>query len=201
MSVTIRSLSIASESTFGSLDSSTNLPDVSGLSFVSIPCERDPIVIAGEPPISERNDTRDGAYTYAPEPSTVYSGGNRVQHRTGSISVTVDLTGVGSSAANYTSNYLGFILGAGLKTQTAQADQASTVQSVNEYTPNASATDPAEVGNLVSFTGARSQYSAITDNADGSGYTTVSPAFDTDFTGTQTVRPVSYTHLTLPTKA
>ena len=188
MSVTIRSLSIAKETTFGSLSASTNLPDLSALTFVSIPCERDPIVIAGEPPISERNDTRDGAFTYAPEPSTVYSGGNRVQHRTGSISVTVDLTGVGSSAADYTSNYLGFILGAGLKTQTAQAGQASTVQSVNEYTPNASATDPAEVGNLVSFKGARSQYSAITDNADGSGYTTVSPAFDTDFTGTQTVR-------------
>jgi len=187
MSVTIRSLSIASESTFGSLDSSTNLPDVSGLSFVSIPCERDPIVIAGEPPISERNDARDGAYTYAPEPSTVYSGGNRVQHRTGSISVTVDLTGVGSSAANYTSNYLGFILGAGLKTQAGQGSQSAACNSVNEYTATP-ATAAGEVGNLVSFSSARSQYSAITDDVDGSGYTTVSPAFDTDFTGTKEVR-------------
>ena len=187
MSVTIRSLSIASETTFGSLDTSTNLPDVSGLSFVSIPCERDPIVIAGEPPVSERNDTRDGAYTYAPEPSTVYSGGSRVQHRTGSISVTVDLTGVGSSAPYYTSNYLGFLLGAGLKTQTGQGSQSAACNSANEYTATP-ATAAGEVGNLVSFTGARSQYSAITDDVDGSGYTTVSPAFDTDFTGTKDVR-------------
>ena len=61
MSVTHRSISVASESTnFGSLDSTTGLPSISGLTFISIPCERDPIVIYGEPVASERNDARDG---------------------------------------------------------------------------------------------------------------------------------------------
>ncbi len=42
MSVTHRSLSIAPEgSSFGSLDSTTGLPSTSGLTFISIPCERD----------------------------------------------------------------------------------------------------------------------------------------------------------------
>ena len=49
MAVTHRSLSVAVESSFGSLSSSTGLPDNSALTYVSIPCERDPIVIAGEP--------------------------------------------------------------------------------------------------------------------------------------------------------
>jgi hypothetical protein len=53
MAVTHRSLSIAGESIFGSLDPTTGLPSQSGLTFISIPCERDPIVIAGEPVISE----------------------------------------------------------------------------------------------------------------------------------------------------
>jgi hypothetical protein len=60
MAVTHRSLSIAVESGgFGSLDVSTGLPSSSGLTYISIPCERDPIVIAGEPVVSERNDARD----------------------------------------------------------------------------------------------------------------------------------------------
>ena len=62
MSVTHRSLSIAPESSFGSLAAATGLPSTSGLTFVSIPCERDPIVIYGEPVASERNDARDGSY-------------------------------------------------------------------------------------------------------------------------------------------
>ena len=93
MAVTHRSLSIAVESGgFGSLDVSTGLPSSSGLTYISIPCERDPIVIAGEPIVSERNDARDGSYFVPSEPDTVYSGGNRVRRRTGSIVCRVDLT-------------------------------------------------------------------------------------------------------------
>ncbi len=36
MTVTHRSLSVATEATFGSLSSSTGLPDFSGLSFISL---------------------------------------------------------------------------------------------------------------------------------------------------------------------
>ena len=57
MSVTHRSLSIAPESSFGSLDSTTGLPSTSGLTFVSIPCEREPIVIYGEP-VAKRTKRR-----------------------------------------------------------------------------------------------------------------------------------------------
>ena len=65
MAVTHRSLSIAKETTFGSPDTN-GIPSSTGLTFVSIPCERDPIVIAGEPVVSERNDARDGSYFNAP---------------------------------------------------------------------------------------------------------------------------------------
>ena len=92
MAVTHRSLSIAVESSFGSLEPTTGLPSNSGLTYISIPCERDPIIIPGEPVASERNDARDGSYFVPPEPDTVYSGGSRVRRRTGQIVCRVDLT-------------------------------------------------------------------------------------------------------------
>ena len=109
MAVTHRTLSVAVESSFGSLKSSTGIPDpsTSGLSYVSIPCERDPIIIAGEPVASERLDARDGNFLIPPGPDTVFSSGSRVRRRTGQIVCRVDLTTVGTSANNYTSNYLG----------------------------------------------------------------------------------------------
>jgi hypothetical protein len=116
MSVTHRSLSVAVESAFGSLSASTGLPDNSGLTYTSIPCERDPIVVYGDPVVSERNDARDGSYGLPPEPDTVWSSGARVQRRTGQISLRLDLTTIGSAANNYDSNYLGYLLGAGLLT-------------------------------------------------------------------------------------
>ena len=72
MTVTHRTLGVLSESSFGSLVSSTGLPDKSG-SYTSIPCERDPIIIPGEPVFSERNDARDGNFLIPPEPDTVFS--------------------------------------------------------------------------------------------------------------------------------
>ena len=62
MSVTHRSLSVAIETGFGSLSTVNNLPDNSGYTYVSIPCERDPILIYGDVVASERNDARDGSY-------------------------------------------------------------------------------------------------------------------------------------------
>ena len=47
MAVTHRSLSIAVESVFGSVASGTGVPDPTGLTYYSIPCERDPIVVPG----------------------------------------------------------------------------------------------------------------------------------------------------------
>ena len=74
MTVTHRSLSVATESTFGSLSSSTGLPDSTGLSFISLPCERDPVIIYGDVVANERLETRDGPHGLPPEPDTVWSG-------------------------------------------------------------------------------------------------------------------------------
>ena len=178
MSVTHRSLSVAVESAFGSLSASTGLPDNSGLTYTSIPCERDPIIVYGDPVVSERNDARDGSYGLAPEPDTVWASGSRVRRRTGQVSVRVDLTTIGSAAANYDSNYLGYLLGAGLLTQShgAQSDVLSAISDVNTFTPTTTSTNY-EIGALVGAEiNGRAEFSAVTDN-DVTGDVTVSPAF------------------------
>lgn len=186
MASTVRTLSVAKETTFGSLDAS-NLPSTAGLTFVSIPCEVAPLTPAGDPIFSERTDTTDGLYNVSPELNTVWSGGSRVQHRKGPITFKIDLTTVGASA-NYTSNYLGHILGAGFSTQIpSQTSDTATVSSVNEYTP-ASAPALADTGTIIGAELAGiAEYSAITD-VDASGQVRISPALSASFTGTPTVR-------------
>ena len=191
MASTVRSLSVALEGSndFGSLGSD-GIPSASGLTFISVPCERDPIVISGEPVISERNDAKDGPYFVPPENDTVYnSSGNRVHRRTGQVVVRVDLTTIGSAPADYSANYLGYLLGAGFLTQVpsnnAKGDAVSSVTDVNTFTPSA-AFNEADIGTLLSTTIAgRAEYSAITDH-DFGGSTDVikiSPALSsTSFT-------------------
>tara|TARA_R100000951_G_scaffold6416_2_gene6535 strand:+ start:1200 stop:2504 length:1305 start_codon:yes stop_codon:yes gene_type:complete len=197
MSVTHRSLSVAVESSFGSLSATTNLPDNSGLSYVSIPCERDPILIYGDVVASERNDARDGSYFLPPEPDTVFSSGSRVRRRTGSVNLRVDLSTIGSSPSNYNTNYLGHLLGAGFLTQLGSVASvtASSVADVNNF--GASGFSATDIGTLLSsvLNGAV-EYSAITE-VSGTDIT-VSPAFSTGFTastpsvrGTQTWYPGS----------
>jgi len=191
MTVTHRSLSVALEGAadFGSLGTD-GIPSASGLLFASIPCERDPIIISGEPVISERNDARDGPYFVPPENDTVFnSSGNRVHRRTGQITVRVDLTTIGNTPADYSANYLGHLLGAGFLTQVpstnAKADTPSAKTSVNQYTPSAAYAE-ADTGTLLSTTIAgRAEYSAVTDS-DLTGDVTISPAFSsTSFTDVQ----------------
>ena len=180
MAVTHRSLSIAVESSFGSLSATTGLPSNSGLTYISIPCERDPIIIAGEPVASERNDARDGSYFVPPEPDTVYSSGSRVRRRTGQIVCRVDLTTIGTAADTYAANYLGLLLGAGFKTKIPSVlTDSVTAVDANTYTPT-SAPAIADIGTLVSSTiNGRAEYSAITDNDTGSGNVSISPALST----------------------
>ena len=180
MAVTHRSLSIAVETTFGSLSPTTGLPSNSGLTYISIPCERDPIIIAGEPVASERNDARDGSYFVPPEPDTVYSSGSRVRRRTGQIVCRVDLTTIGTAADTYAANYLGLLLGAGFKTKIPSVlTDSVTAVDANTYTPT-SAPAIADIGTLVSSTiNGRAEYSAITDNDTGSGNVSISPALST----------------------
>ena len=189
MGVTHRSLSVAVESSFGSLSSSTGLPDVSGLTYVSIPCERDPILIYGDVVVSERNDARDGSFGIAPEPDTVWSAGARVRRRTGQVQLRVDLTTIGTAADTYASNYLGYLLGAGFLTNvsTMKSDALSAITNVNTFTPTTTSTNYSIGGLIGASLNGRAEYSAVTDN-DLSGDVTVSPAFSSAFTGTPTVR-------------
>ena len=168
MTVTHRTLSVAVESSFGSLASSTGLPDNSGLTYVSIPCERDPIVIYGEPVVSERNDARDGNFMLPPEPDTVWSSGARVRRRTGQVVCRVDLTTIGTASANYSANYLGYLLGAGFKTRIPSVlSDTATVVDVNSYTP-ASGPNNDDVGTIIGADlNGRAEYSAITDDTNG----------------------------------
>ncbi len=177
MSVTHRSLSIAPESLFGSLDSTTGLPSTSSLTFVSIPCERDPIVIYGEPVASERNDARDGSYGLPPEPDTVFSSGSRVRRRTGQVALRLDLTTIGTTANNYDTNYLGYLLGAGFQTakHTITSDTPSAVANDNKFTPTLTNTDYSIGALLGCDIAGRAEYTAVTDN-DESGDIAVSPA-------------------------
>lgn len=176
MAVTHRSIGVVVESSFGSLDTATGLPN-KGLTYVSMPVERDPVIIYGEVISSERNDTRDGPYGMPPEPDTVYSGGSRVQRRTGSVELRLDLTSVGAGVNDYDSNYLGELLGGGFLTakHTVTSDTSTAASDANTFTPTTTSTNYA-IGNLVgvNYQG-RAEYSAVTDN-DVTGDVTISPA-------------------------
>jgi len=189
MSVTHRSLSVAVESSFGSLGSSTGLPDNSGLTYVSIPCERDPIIIYGDPVVSERNDARDGTYGLPPEPDTVWASGSRVRRRTGQVTLRLDLTTVGSCSATYNGNYLGYLLGGGFKSVAllTGSDTVSAITDFNTFTPTTASTNYISGGLIGVDINGRAEYSAVTDN-DVTGDVTVSPAFSSGFTGTPTTR-------------
>lgn len=193
MSVTHRSISIADESSnFGSLDSSTGLPSPIGLSFISLPAERDPVVIFGEAPVSERPDLSDGPYGYQAELDTVWSGSNRVQRRTGEVTVRIDFT-TGTGA--YTNTGIGLLLRAGLKrvahTQTSSDSVTST--SGNQITPT-DETNWAVGGLISSIINGRAEYSALTSNNRGALGTDigVSPAFST---GPSTIYPMDTFYL------
>lgn len=187
MSVTHRSIGVINESTFGSLNPTTGLPTSSGLTFVSIPCERDPIIIYGEPVASERNDARDGSYGLPPEPDTVYSSGSRVRRRTGQVVIQLDLTTIGTAADNYDTNYLGYLLGAGFKTaKHSFTSDTPTVAAVNLFTPTTAESDYAIGGLLNVEVAGRAEYTAVTNN-DESGAVSISPALSA-LTTSDTVR-------------
>ena len=163
MGVTHRSLSVAVESSFGSLSSSTGLPDASGLTYVSLPCERDPIVIYGDAVVSERNDARDGSFGIAPEPDTVWSSGARVRRRTGQVQMRIDITTIGSAADSYAANYMGYLLGAGFlsNVSTMKSDTLTSVTDVNTLVTGNAANY--SIGGLISSSvNGRAEYSAVT---------------------------------------
>ena len=180
MSVTHRSISVATESSFGSIDTSSGLPSPSGLTFLSLPCEKDPIVVYGDPVVNERTEARDGPHGLPPEPDTVWSAGSRVQRRTGQVQVTIDFTTIGADANTYAGTGLGKLLNAGFLTSLPLFTSADTVvgDSVNYFTPTTTNTNY-KIGGLVgSIINGRCEYSAVSSNDRAtSGKIGVSPAF------------------------
>jgi hypothetical protein len=180
MSVTHRSISVATESSFGSIDTSSGLPSPSGLTFLSLPCEKDPIVVYGDPVVNERTEARDGPHGLPPEPDTVWSAGSRVQRRTGQVQVTIDFTTIGADANTYAGTGLGKLLNAGFLTSLPLFTSADTVvgDDVNYFTPTTTNTNY-KIGGLVgSIINGRCEYSAVSSNDRAtSGKIGVSPAF------------------------
>ena len=180
MSVTHRSISVATESSFGSIDTSSGLPSPSGLTFLSLPCEKDPIVVYGDPVVNERTEARDGPHGLPPEPDTVWNAGSRVQRRTGQVQVTIDFTTIGADANTYAGTGLGKLLNAGFLTSLPLFTSADTVvgDSVNYFTPTTTNTNY-KIGGLVgSIINGRCEYSAVSSNNRASaGKIGVSPAF------------------------
>ena len=189
MAVTHRSLSVAVESSFGSIDSSTGAPSATGLSFISIPCERDPIVVPGEAPVSERTEARDGPHGLPPELDTTYIGGVKQQRRTGTVTVRCDFTTLGSGS-NYAATALGRLLSAGFSTTIpgAESDAVSAAVSDNRYTPTTLGNY--KLGGLIGLEiNGRAEYAHVTsENASGTGNIGYSPAFSRALTNSDTVR-------------
>ena len=181
MSTTLRTLSYAIESTFGSISSSTNLPDHSSYEFVSIPVEKDPLVIFGdELPMSERLDTKDGFYTLPPEPDTVFNGGSRVRRRQGTVTLRLDLTGIGTTSNTYNNTYIDALFKAGFLASSPPFNTADTPsnQTVNSYTPTQTSTDY-PIGTLIStvFNNVATYSQVTSNNRGGTGDIGFSPSF------------------------
>ena len=177
MAPTWRSLSIATESTFASIDSSTGVPSSVGLSFISALVDRDPIVVPGDAAATDRLDARDGPFTLPREPDTMWSGANRIRRRTGSISVRCDFTTLGSGA-NYAGTALGRMLNAALKySEGAPADTVAVAGTANTFDPTG-ATANFIMGNMVgALVDGRAEYGAITSNDQGgAGLVAYTPA-------------------------
>lgn len=81
----IRSVSIAAESSFGNIQSTTGLPTSNTLTFAALECDWASLEPAGDPALNERAEARDGPHGLPPEPDTMWSSGVRVQRRTGSL--------------------------------------------------------------------------------------------------------------------
>lgn len=167
MTVTLRSLSVASEPTFGCLDAN-GTPDATALSFISLACERDPVVIFGDPAFTTKNETRESFTEQALEPDTMWSAsGTRIPRRTGTVSVRMDITTLGASVAtNYDDTGIGKLFNAGFKSfkPALNGSQAVTLSTANKFTADTADASDFEPGMLIGFRNSAgiAEYTAIT---------------------------------------
>lgn len=171
MTVTHRSLSIATEGSFGSLQAN-GIPGPTGLTWLSMPVERDPIVAYGDIVANERNQARDSSTFLPPEPDTMWDGNNtRIHRRTGTVNLKMDITtlGSGSGETDYSDTAIGKLLGAFFKTSIPALNGAQEVHIVNGSPNKFTSTDIDTTTELVSGSlfgyknsGGIAEYSSIT---------------------------------------
>lgn len=170
MTVTHRSLSIATEASFGSLQAN-GIPGPTGLTWLSMPVERDPIVAYGDIVFNERPQARDSSTFLPPEPDTMWDGNNaRIHRRTGTVNLKMDITTLGSSSdTDYSNTAIGQLLGAFFKTSIPALNGAQAVSLVVGSPNKLTATDQDTIDELIAGSlfgyknaGGITEYSAIT---------------------------------------
>ena len=89
-STAIKSVSVATEATFASIDPATGIPSAAGLSWSSAELADDAsVTIPGDPVLIELTSGRAGIGRRPAEPATLLSGGVPIQRRTGTVQVSV----------------------------------------------------------------------------------------------------------------
>lgn len=173
------SVSVAPETTFGSVDSATGLVGASGLSYVVAEVFRSTVNFDGqEEPAFDRDLARSYPGTYPPEVETGYASGAAVQRRTAdTISIEMPWRGPGSTAMSSTA------IGLMLNTVFGSITRAAAItDTINDVTPSTTEFDvstiaTASVGSLLAFEIAgRVEFTCITSTNAGAGPVTVSPA-------------------------
>lgn len=182
----IKSLSIAVESSFGSISPTTGDPDVSGLTFVSMECDRAPIITYGEPPVNERMEARAGPYNLPPEPDT----SGTTPRRTGTFTIerVYPFIGTRSAFANIAAMPRHKLLNSVMKTTAAPSALGDTVSSgvsATEFEAGSVANYAEGIGVAVAIAG-RGEYSFVTDV--GASNIKVSPAFSDTLAGAEDMR-------------
>lgn len=196
-SATIRSVHVATESTFARI-SSSGVPDASGASFAPLEFDRASLSYDGQShEMNEMDAGRGSVYHRPPEPVSMLVSGTRVRRRTGTVSLRIPWRGLGAATPNYGSYSAmpaGRIIssGAGVLTPATTSDAVGAVAvSTTRWTPTAIASFPENeigAGVAVDISG-RKEFSFITDRIDGgTDYVIVSPAFSRSLTSASSDR-------------
>lgn len=175
----VRSVGVAVESTFGQISSTTGLPDVSGVTWANLECDRASIETFGDPAIVERNEARDGVHTLPPHLDSMWDSTNSrwFPRRTGTITLTCSLRPMGSASAlaGWEAAPMGMLLdsgmgrldpGAATDVVTAEVDESS-------WTPTTAA-NFVDGGIVSAIFSGRAEYAGVTDSASD---ISVSPEF------------------------
>jgi len=190
--VDLSSIGIAPESSYGSVDSTTGIPDNSGLTFSALDFDR--ANAAGlygnlDEPAAPAIEARTAFGEAVSEPVTMWQSGAPVQRLAGTLEVSGHIIGVGdgSVVADHGDLPLAMILRSMLGGQMPNAaSDAITGVSSSTFTPT-TATNYFE-GMLVAVSiNGRREIARVTDVDTGTPLITVAPAFSAD-PGSQTAR-------------